>query len=48
MLGLINIRVGLHFQNYKVFTAPQILGRQKNKQRIPTGVSTFFRNFGKL
>ena len=37
-----NIRVGLHCQNYKVFTAPQILGRQKNKQRIPTWVSTFF------
>lgn len=40
-----NIRIGLHCQNYKVFTAPQILGRQKNKQRIPTGFSTFFCNF---
>lgn len=31
MLGLINIRIGLHFQNYKVFTAQQIFGAQKKQ-----------------
>jgi len=41
-----NIRIGLHCQNYKVFTAQQIFGAQKNKRRIATGVSTFFRKSG--
>jgi hypothetical protein len=43
-----NIRIGLHCQNYKVFTAQQIFGAQKNKQRIPTGFSTFLPNSGKF
>lgn len=41
-----NIRVGLHFQNYKVFTAPQILGRQKKQTTYSNGGSTFFLKSG--
>lgn len=37
-----NIRIGLHCQNYKVFTAPQILGRQKKQTAYSNGAFNIF------